>query len=192
MSRTRRAYNWQELADACSFTVETVAKEAHVHIHVSIKRSRDLDQLHERSVYTATEVTTKVSNCFVAPAIKIMAASNQRAKSALTRHTGRLENEFSENELASRVSSSRRVQSARERKMSQESSHVFPSELYSPSVGGDRWKTMYSEDYESKASTRPSSARPTSPTRRNNPHPRQVDNSILIQFLHLNSSFHFA
>lgn len=126
-------------------------------------------------------MTTRIWATSAVPAIGKMAARKDRIKSAqpcLNRDAERLEakeaNESKKDEPVSRASSSMRVQSARERKLSQEASHVFPNELSSPSQVGARWKTIYKEDYESKTSTRPSSARPTSPTRRNNPHPRQV------------------
>jgi hypothetical protein len=111
-----------------------------------------------------------------------MAARKDRIKSAqprINQATAALNAEEAERikeleEPISRLSSSRRVQSARERKMSQESSRIFPDELTSTSQTGGRWKTIYSEDFESKGNTRPPTARPTSATRRNNPHPRQT------------------
>ncbi|XP_065836943.1 uncharacterized protein [Oscarella lobularis] len=68
----------------------------------------------------------------------------------------------------------RRVQSAKERKQSHDASEVFPvaNDLTSPSQVGMRWKTSYKADFQSRQGTR-SEPRPTSATRRNNPHPNQ-------------------
>ena len=72
----------------------------------------------------------------------------------------------------------RRVQSAKERKQSHDASEVFPvaNDLTSPSQVGMRWKTSYKADFQSRQGTR-SEPRPTSATRRNNPHPNQAFSS---------------
>ena len=65
---------------------------------------------------------------------------------------------------------SRRVKSARETKLEQERSDVFP-----PAEGKGAWgRTQYDDDFGKKQPFPRVPVRPVSPTRRNNPHPAKV------------------
>ena len=66
---------------------------------------------------------------------------------------------------------SRRVKSARETRLEQEKSDIFPSPPPSAGVWG---RTQYGDDYGRKEPVKPVPVRPLSPTRRNNPHPAKV------------------
>ena len=68
---------------------------------------------------------------------------------------------------------SRRVKSARETKLEQERSDVFPRA--EPCAGKGAWgRTQYDDDFGKKHPFTPVPVRPVSPTRRNNPHPAKV------------------
>ena len=66
---------------------------------------------------------------------------------------------------------SRRVKSARETRLEQESSEIFPP----AEPGKGAWgRTQYDDNFGRKQPVTPVPVRPVSPTRRNNPHPAKV------------------
>ena len=68
---------------------------------------------------------------------------------------------------------SRRVKSARDTKLEQERSDIFPPA--EPGAGKGAWgRTQYDDDFGKKHPFTPVPVRPVSPTRRNNPHPAKV------------------
>ena len=69
---------------------------------------------------------------------------------------------------------SRRVKSARETRLEQEKSDIFPSSPPSAGATGVWGRTQYGDDYGRKEPVKPVPVRPLSPTRRNNPHPAKV------------------
>ena len=69
---------------------------------------------------------------------------------------------------------SRRVKSARETRLEQERSDIFPPPVAGSGAGSGWGRTQYDDDYGRKEPVKPVPVRPVSPTRRNNPHPAKV------------------
>ena len=79
---------------------------------------------------------------------------------------------------------SRRVKSARETKLEQERSDIFPPA--EPGAKKGAWgRTQYDDDFGKKQPITPVPVRPVSPTRRNNPHPAKV--AVTVQLYNVDS-----